>query len=167
MKKSILLLTLFIASTHIFCQEYRDIIEDMSVYEYCKAESVQIFFRATAVVKHRDEGMSLMIATQKAKAQMAHGIKQDIKSKTKMYEETQEIGDSIAWKSISETMITLSSEVSLSDVKVICNQVIRLENGLYQRSVSVEMPKENVLKDLEKHISKENSLYKKFKKDQF
>ena len=167
MKKSILLITLFIASNHILCQEYRDIIEDMSVYEYCKAESDKVFFRATAVAKNRDEGMSLMMATQYAKAALANLIKQDVKSKTEIYEMSQEIGDSIAWKSIAETMITLSSEVSLSDVKVICNQVIKLENGLYQRSVSIEMPKENILKDFEKHISKENNLFKKFKKDQF
>jgi len=134
--------------------EVRDLVEEAVVYEYCpKVESDEMFFRATATEVHQSEEQSRRFALARAKAYIAEAVKiPELRSKIKMYEETQQIGDNSSLKSISESLISYETKVDLIDVKVICDRVIRLPDGRYKRTVSVEMPKPRYLKDLEKQI---------------
>ena len=141
--------------------------EDKLVKEYCKAQSDKNFFRASATIKHPDLGESEYEAVQFAKAQMAENISQKIKSVTDRYKKTRTINGVLEFDKSVEGITRYRTEVDLSDVKVICTKVIRLkEEGVYQRFVSVEMPKQAVIDDIEEKISKDDAMYQDYRRSE-
>jgi hypothetical protein len=141
--------------------------EDNLVKEYCKASSDKNFFRASATIKHEDLGESEYEAVQFATAQMAENISQQIKSVTDRYKKTRTINGVVEFDKSVEGITRYRTEVDLSEVKVICTKVIRMqEDGLYQRFVAVEMSKEAVIKDMENKISKDDAMYQDHKRSE-
>ena len=141
--------------------------EEKLVKEYCKASSDKNFFRASATIKHPDLGESEYEAVQFAKAQMAENISQQIKSVTDRYKKTRTINGVVEFDKSVEGITRYRTEVDLSEVKVICTKVIRMqEEGLYQRFVAVEMSKEAVIKDMENKISKDDAMYQDYKRSE-
>jgi hypothetical protein len=141
--------------------------EDNLVKEYCKASSDKNFFRASATIKHEDLGESEYEAVQFATAQMAENISQQIKSVTDRYKKTRTINGVVEFDKSVEGITRYRTEVDLSEVKVICTKVIRMqEDGLYQRFVAVEMSKEAVIKDMENKISKDDAMYQDYKRSE-
>jgi hypothetical protein len=141
--------------------------EEKLVKEYCKASSDKSFFRASATIKHPDLGESEYEAVQFAKAQMAENISQKIKSLTDRYKKTRTINGNVEFDKSVEGITRFRTEVDLSEVKVICTKVIRMqEEGLYQRFVAVEMSKEAVIKDMENKISKDDAMYQDYRRSE-
>ena len=141
--------------------------EEKLVEEYCKASSDDNFFRASATIKHPDLGESEYEAVQFAKAQMAENISQQIKSVTDRYKKTRTINDVVEFDKSVEGITRYITEVELSDVKVICSKVIRMqEEGLYQRFVAIEMSKEAVIKDIENKISEDDAMYQDYRRSE-
>ena len=138
--------------------------------EYCKGskfESNKKYFRQSATVKHPDLGESEYEATQFAKQQMAENISQKIKSVTERYSKTRTINDKIVYDKLVEGLTRLSTEISLSDVKVICSKVIRIKNeSNYQRFVAIEMPKEALLNEMESKISEDDAMYQDYRRSE-
>ena len=141
--------------------------QDNLIKEYCKAQSDKNFFRANSAIKHPDLGESEYEAVQFAKAQMAENISQKIKTVTDRYKKTRTINGIVEFDKSVEGITRYSSEVDLSDVKVICTKVIRIkEEGVYQRFVAVEMSKIAIIEDIENKISKDDALYQDYKRSE-
>ena len=135
--------------------------------EYCKVESDKKHFRQSATIKHPDLGQSEYQAIQFAKQQMAENIKQKVKSVIENYSKTRMINDNIEYDALNESLAKLSTEISLSDVKVICSKVIRIKNeSNYQRFVAIEMPKEAILNDMESKISEDDAMYQDYRRSE-
>tara|TARA_B100000700_G_C14976870_1_gene824319 strand:- start:356 stop:925 length:570 start_codon:yes stop_codon:yes gene_type:complete len=141
--------------------------QDELIKEYCKVSSDKKFFRANATTIHPDLGESEYEAVQFAKAQMAENISQKIKSVTDRYKKTKTINNVVEFDQSVEGVIRYVSEVSLSEVNVICTKVVRLqEENAYQRFVAVEMSKESLIEEIENKISQEGKLHQDYRKSE-
>tara|TARA_Y100000589_G_scaffold313061_1_gene334011 strand:+ start:121 stop:678 length:558 start_codon:yes stop_codon:yes gene_type:complete len=141
--------------------------EDNLKKEYCTEVSDNKFFRANTSVKHPDLGESAYEATQQAKALLAENISQKVKSVTDRYKKTRTINGVVEFDKSVEGIVRFSSEVNLSDVRVVCSKVIRLkEENLYQRFVSVEMSKDAIIKEIENKISKDDAMYQDYRRSE-
>jgi hypothetical protein len=141
--------------------------EEKLVKEYCKTSSDKNFFRASATIKHQDLGQSEQEAIFTAKDLMAQNIKQTMKNVTDRSFESRQIGNKNQYNNLIEGLTRATSEVDLGDVKVICTKVIRMkEEGLYQRFVAIEMSKEEIIKDIENKISKDDAMYQDYRRNE-
>ena len=164
----LLLLFLLASCTTVSTEKIGKVkLEDKLVEEYCKSSSDKDFFRASATIKHPDLGESEYEAVQFAKAQMAENISQKIKTVTDRYKKTRTINGVVEFDKSVEGITRYSSEVDLSDVKVICTKVIRMnEEGVYQRFVAVEMSKQEIIKNIEEKISKDDAMYQDYRRSE-
>ena len=134
-----------------------------------KYRSDKDFFRADNSAKSQDMSLSREKALTMAKQRLASLIETQIKSVTDRYVNEREFGENSEFEQKFENMTREVINLTLKDVKIICEKPGQLGNGDYQTFVAVEIDKAGLLSGINGNISKDEKLqvdYDKMKYEQ-
>jgi len=122
------------------------------------------FFRAVQTGISPDLSTSKKIALQNAKTELASGVQTTIKAVTDNYTNQRTVSDKQEFQNKFEELSRQVTNQQLSDVRIIGEKSFKESDGRYSYWVAIEMPKEILLQEVEKQITKDEKLKLDFDK---
>lgn len=124
------------------------------------------YFRATGTATNPNLRTAQRMARLDANGNLAASISVTVQSVTERYITEVRVGDDIESSERFEDITRSVAEQELSNVEVICSET-DFENGRYTVYIAVETPRGDIINNIEKDISKEETNDLLFDKKKF
>lgn len=127
------------------------------------------YFRANMTSLSTDMSMAKSKALTLARGELATAVNAEMKRVLDSYRSSYQVGESEEMKGKTEDMIRTVVSQQLSDTKIICEKMMKTEDGKYRSYVAIEMAKGSILKGINDQLKNDDKIrtdfeYEKFKK---
>ena len=132
-----------------------------------KHRSDDEYFRARQSGKSPNLATAKKIALQNAKSELSGSIQSMMKRVTDQYTSQYDVGDDTEFRRNFQEESRTVVRQNLSNVRVICEQILQEQDGSYNRFVAIELNKEELLSGLNSRISNDEKLQIRYDEKKF
>lgn len=124
---------------------------EQEVQQLCNYTTDETDFYGNGIAESTDMQMAKDKATTAARAQVANTIKMSMEQYTKRFR--SDVNDELDQK--TEDSLQAITVQTLSGCSVVCERVVRAENGKYRAYVSVKLPKQPMIDAVKEQLKKD------------
>jgi hypothetical protein len=125
------------------------------------------FFRATGTASSQDESTSKRKALLDANTNLAASVNRTIKSVTDRYTNERRIATASEFEEKFDQLVRDVVNQQLSNVTTACSKLFTKTDGLYYSYIAVEVPKDELLSNINNSVSKNQKLQVDYDKMKF
>ena len=127
------------------------------------------YFRANMNSLSTDMGTAKSKALTLARGELATSVKAETKRVLNLYRSDRQSNENVEMMGKYEDMIMNVVDLELSDTKIICEKMMKTQDGKYRCYIAVEMAKDDILNGISSKLTNDEKLrqdfeYEKFKK---
>ena len=147
--------------------DYGDMKEVVTPCSDTEFQSDNKFFRATGTASSQDQSTSKRKALLDANTNLAAAVNRTIKSVTDRYTNERRIGTGSEFEEKFDQMVRDVVNQQLSNVTTACSKLFTKADGLYYSYIAVEVPKDELLNNINNGVTKNQKLQVDYDKMKF
>jgi len=147
--------------------DYGDMKEVITPCSDTEFKSDNKFFRATGTASSQDQSTSKRKALLDANTNLAAAVNRTIKSVTDRYTNERRIGTGSEFEEKFDQMVRDVVNQQLSNVTTACSKLFTKADGLYYSYIAVEVPKDELLNNINNGVTKNQKLQVDYDKMKF
>jgi hypothetical protein len=146
---------------------YTDMKEVITPCSDTEFRSDTKFFRATGAASSQDQSTSKRKALLDANTNLAASVNRTIKSVTDRYTNERRIGTASEFEEKFDQLVRDVVNQQLSNVTTACSKLFTKTDGLFYSYIAVEVPKDELLNNINNSISQNSKLQVDYDKVKF
>lgn len=146
---------------------YSDMKEVITPCSDTEFKSDSKFFRATGTASSQDQSTSKRKALLDANTNLAASVNRTIKSVTDRYTNERRIGAASEFEEKFDQLVRDVVNQQLSNVTTACSKLFTKTDGLFYSYIAVEVPKDELLNNINNSITKNEKLQVDYDKAKF